>query len=120
MGFGTSRTDERAMAMLGAVDCASTHFENSRGLSNGGVLFALAPLLSVGLLKDLNSYFSIPQGNFYRIDQLFLSLAICILLRVKNMDRLRYAPVGEWGRLIGLDRIPEKENHEVKDLVSKQ
>lgn len=109
MGFGANRTDERAMAMLGMVDCASTYFEDCRGVNNGGVLFALAPLLSVGLLKDLGTYFSIPRGNYYRIDQLFLSLAVCILLRVKNMDQLRYSPVAEWGRLIGLDRLPEKK-----------
>ena len=29
------------------------------------------------------------------------------LARVKNIEWLRYSPPGEWGKLLGLDRIPE-------------
>jgi hypothetical protein len=29
------------------------------------------------------------------------------LARVKSLERIRYQPPGEWGRMLGLDRIPE-------------
>jgi hypothetical protein len=91
------------------VDMAQTRFENCRGVSNGGVLFALPALLANGLLRGIDRYFSVSDGgNYYRLDQIFLVLAFSILLRTKNLDQLQYRPAGEWGRLLGLDRIPEK------------
>ena len=66
-------------------------------------------MLANGLLKGVDKYFSVGDGgNYYRLDQIFLVLALSILLRAKNLDQLQYRPAGEWGRLLGLDRIPEK------------
>ena len=31
------------------------------------------------------------------------------LARVKNIESVRYCPPGEWGKLLGLDRIPESK-----------
>lgn len=91
------------------VDTAQPHFESCRGVSNGGVLLALPALIANGLLRRIDGYFSVgDRGNYYRLDQIFLVLAFSILLRAKNLDQLQYRPAGEWGRLLGLDRIPEK------------
>jgi hypothetical protein len=34
-------------------------------------------------------------------------LAFMALVRVRSLEALRYEPPGEWGQLVGLDRIPE-------------
>ena len=106
-GVGTTRTFERLAASVGQLPCgASVEFESSLDVSNGGVLFALPALLSVGLLRHATTYFRMPRG-YYRFDTVMLLLAFMALARLKNIEALRYVAPGEWGKLVGMDRIPE-------------
>ncbi len=73
---------------------------------NGGVLLALPALIAVGLLVHTSKYFALPRG-FYRQDTIFLLLAFMALTRLKTVEDLRYCSPGEWGKLLGVDRIPE-------------
>lgn len=73
---------------------------------NGGVLLALPALIAVGLLVHTDRYFELPRG-FYRQDTIFLLLAFMALARLKTVEDLRYCSPGEWGKLLGVDRIPE-------------
>jgi len=41
------------------------------------------------------------------MDSLFLLLAFMVFTRLKCIEKLRYCAPGEWGKLLGLDRIPE-------------
>jgi hypothetical protein len=41
------------------------------------------------------------------LETVFLAIAFLALARVPSLEALRYQPPGEWGRLRGLDRIPE-------------
>lgn len=75
-------------------------------MGHAGILFSLPALLVNGLLKFVNKNFSIPKG-YYDINSLFLTLAFCALLRIKSLEQVRYCPVGELGKSVGLDRIPE-------------
>ena len=113
MGMGCSRVLERVAAATGNLNEAPSVFEPSYDVPNGGVLCALPALLANGLLKNISNHFSLPKG-FYSVVQIFLLLGFMSLSRVKNIERLRYVSPGEWGGLIGLDRIPE-----VKTLRSK-
>lgn len=72
----------------------------------GGVLWALPALLSEGLRRHSRQLFTLPEG-FYPLEPIFLVLACMALLRVRFIEELRYEPPGEWGKLVGLDRIPE-------------
>ena len=81
-------------------------FEKQLDVPNGGILFALPFLLSLGLLRHAQRFFSLPQG-FYRLDSIFLLLAFMALGRVQTIESLRYSSPGEWGNLLGLDRIPD-------------
>jgi hypothetical protein len=85
----------------------ATKFEPCLDVPNGGLFLSLPYLLSNGLLKDLDKYFSNVKEGFYRLDQIFLLLAMMSLARVKNPEQLRKVSPGEWGKLFGLDRIPE-------------
>ena len=69
-------------------------------------MWALPGLLINGLLRHTKSYFHLPQG-FYSLVHIFLLLAYMALVRIKTSEQLRYYPVGEGGKLLGLDRIPE-------------
>jgi len=106
MGVATTRWLDRVAAAVGALDQAPVLFERAEDIPNGGVLCALAALLSFGLLSQATSHFPRPKG-YYPMESIFLLLAYLALGRVPSLEQLRYQPAGEWGKLLGLDRIPE-------------
>jgi len=81
-------------------------FECADDVPLGGVLWALPALLSEGLLRHSRKLFTLAEG-FYPLETIFLVLAFMALARVRFIEDLRYEPPGEWGKLVGLDRIPE-------------
>lgn len=95
------------MGMLtGSTVPATPVFSESLAVPNGGVLVALPALVENGLFHEVGEHLRAPSG-YYGLPQLVLSLAMLILTRVLSLERLREQPCGEWGRLLGLDRIPE-------------
>ncbi|MCX6911690.1 MAG: hypothetical protein NT167_01290, partial [Verrucomicrobia bacterium] len=85
---------------------APTRFEAGRDVSCGGVLWALTGLLANGLLHRQAECFELPKG-FYGVVHVLLLMGFLALARVKSLERLRFEAPGEWGHLLGLDRIPE-------------
>ncbi|MCP4271928.1 MAG: hypothetical protein GY781_08170, partial [Gammaproteobacteria bacterium] len=55
---------------------------------------------------NTRKHFQLPKG-YYGLASIFLLLAFMALARIKNVERLRYYAPGEWGKILGLDRIPE-------------
>ena len=106
MGVGTTRSFERVAAAIGQLEKAELRFEPADDIPNGGVLCALPALLMIGLLRHAGSHFALPKG-FYPMEAIFLLLAYLALGRVQSLEQLRYIAPGEWGKLLGLDRIPE-------------
>jgi hypothetical protein len=92
--------------MLGAGGPATPSFQAACDVPHAGVLAAIPALLANGLFTHVEEHFEAPRG-YYPLTQLFLMLAFMILTRIKSVEQLRYQPCGEWGRLLGLDRIPE-------------
>lgn len=106
MGNATTNVMERLAASVGDLHAVEPHFKCAYDVPNAGVLFALPALLATGLLKYTEQFFKLPKG-YYGLDSLFILLAFMALSRVKSIESLRYTPPGEWGNIIGLDRIPE-------------
>jgi hypothetical protein len=106
MGMGASDTLGRLAASLLGLGEVAVQFAASLDVPLGGVLLALPALLANGLLRHTDKYFQLRRG-YYRLESIFLLLAFMALARIKNMEGLRYHPPGEWGKLLGLDRIPE-------------
>ena len=104
--MATARTDERVLASLGLLTEAAPRFERCDDVPHGGVICALPALLAMGLLRHVRKYFSWPKG-YYPMETIFLSLAYLALAGVRSLEALRYQPPGEWGKVLGLDRIPE-------------
>jgi len=94
------------LAAVGLLRQAPVEFEAAADVSLGGVLWALPALLAEGLLRHSRKLFALPEG-FYPLETIFLVLAFMALVRVRSLEALRYEPPGEWGQLVGLDRIPE-------------
>jgi hypothetical protein len=106
LGNATGRTLERVAAAFGLINGAPIQFELVQDVPDGGVLLALPALLQNGLLSGVEKIFTMPEG-FYPIETIFLLLALMALARIASLEQLRYVAPGEWGKLLGLDRIPE-------------
>jgi hypothetical protein len=106
MGMGAGNVLERIAASVGDLTAVAPVFKKVLDVPNGGVLFALPALLAVGLLRHASRYFQLPKG-YYGLESIVLVLACMALARLKSIERLRYCAPGEWGKLLGLDRIPE-------------
>jgi hypothetical protein len=104
--MGATDTEGRLLASIFRCGPIDPCFLPSLDVPNGGVLLSLPALMSMGLLRHTTRYFELPNG-YYRIDSIFLLLAFMALARIKTIEALRYCAPGEWGKLLGLDRIPE-------------
>lgn len=106
MGNGATRSLERVAAAMGALESAPVEFQATCDVAQGGVLLALPALLAAGLLRYTPQMYQLPNG-FYGIDSIFLLLGLMALARIRSLEQLRYQAPGEWGKLLGLDRVPE-------------
>jgi len=106
MGVGADNVLGRMAASVGDLTGVEPVFEAVSDVPNGGVLFALPALLATGLLHQAHKFFQLPKG-YYGLESIFLMLAFLALARLPSLEQLRYYAPGEWGKLLGLDRIPE-------------
>ena len=104
--MGATRVEARLDAAFGGVTDIPVRFEASQSISYGGVLFLLPFLLANGLLSYRNYY---PQrGSGYDgFDSVLLAIGFMYLCRIKTIEKLKHHNSGEFGKLLGLDRIPE-------------
>lgn len=128
MGCGASNITGRVAASLGNLIAVAPQFQSSLDIPNGGVLCALPALLALGLLDTQNTQDTqdtqassgtqgaqpnqagalnpLPNG-YYGTDSLLILLTFLALCRIDSIEAVRYTAPGEWGKLLGLDRIPE-------------
>jgi len=106
MGAACTRINERMGAAFGICAGAVVRFESCLDVPNGGVLCALPSLLMNGLLKGIEKLESRVKG-YYRGFHILLLLAFMALCRIKTVEQLRGYSPGEFGKIIGLDRVPE-------------
>ena len=106
MGYGTTRWLDRVLASCGLLISADLRFVCADDVPQGGVLCALPALLTEGLLRHTRRLYSLPAG-YYPLESIFLYLALLTLVRCPSLEQTRYEAPGEWGKLLGLDRLPE-------------
>ncbi len=107
-GIGTActRADDRMAAALGLAHSAATCFEPAVDVSLGGLLAGLPALCANGLLSGMGRHLKLPAG-FYSCLHILLTLGFMALSRIRRPEGLRHIPPGEFGKVIGLDRVPE-------------
>ena len=106
MGVATHNVIGRLAASIGGYGSAAPQFEAALDVPRDGVLCALPTLLAMGLLEGTDTYFTLPPG-YYAADSLLMLLAFMALNRMQSVETLRNDAPGEWGKLLGLDRVPE-------------
>jgi len=106
MGVACTRVGERVLASLGKLVGATVRFETCLDVPNAGVLCALPTLLANGLLKGVDHLLGKLTG-YYTTFHVLLLLALMALCRIKTTEKLRGHAPGEFGKLLGLDRVPE-------------
>ena len=107
-GIGTAciRIDERIVATMGLAQSAVSRFEVCADVSMGGLLAGLPSLCANGLLSGIDKHIKLPDG-FYNSIHILLTLGFMALARIRRPEGLRHIPPGEFGKVIGLDRVPE-------------
>ena len=103
--MGAVNAVDRVLASVGAAGPVAPVFAAAADVPDAGVLLAVPALLACGLLRDAHKFFALPRG-YYGMASIFLLLALLALARVKSIEQLRYQAPGEWGKLLGLDRVP--------------
>ena len=106
MGVACTRADERIAAAVGLSQCATTRFEPGWDVQMAGVLAGLPALCANGLLSGLERHLKLAAG-FYSALHILLVLGFMALGRIRRPEGLRHIPPGEFGKVIGLDRVPE-------------
>ena len=106
MGTACTRADERVAAAMGLAQCATARFESGRDVQMAGLLAGLPALCANGLLSGLGKHLKLPQG-FYSALHILVVLGFMALGRIRRPEGLRQIPPGEFGKVIGLDRVPE-------------
>ena len=106
MGVGAINEFDRLACSIGAAEAVDPCFSTCLDVPNGGILFAIPALLANGLIRHTDEHFRLPKG-YYGLCSIFLLIAFMLLARIKSIEGLRYCAPGEWGKLLGLDRIPE-------------
>ena len=66
----------------------------------------LPALLAQGLM-DYKQHYQQIENVYYDLDTTILFLSFMYLCRIHNPEQLRHISPGEFGKLLGLDRIPE-------------
>jgi hypothetical protein len=104
--MAATRIEERLFASLGLVDINPVRFESCRSIAYGGVMLLLPFLLECGLLSYRKHYRQ-RKGGYYNFDSLVILLSFMYLCRIKSFEQTKHLSPGDWGKMIGYDRIPE-------------
>ena len=106
LGTACTRVEERTFAAFGVCEGAPVRFEPCLDVPKGGVLCALPALLTNGLLDGAEKLLGAVKG-YYTTFHILLLLAFMALCRIETVEKIRGHAPGEFGKLLGLDRIPE-------------
>lgn len=106
MGIAADWIPERIQAARGELERTPIQFQNHRSLSWGGVLMVLPHLIQTGLLTYRNHYEPLDRG-YYDLDFIMRLVSLMYLCRIKNPEQLGHIRPGEFGKLLGIDRVPE-------------
>jgi len=90
------------------LETTPVKFESCHCVRYAGLLLLLPFLLGSGLLSYKSHYHELDKG-YYFIDFIILFLAFMYLARIKNPEQLKNISPGEFGKLMGVDRVPESK-----------
>jgi hypothetical protein len=101
------REEERPLPPTGLLVEAAPQFEAAQSVAKAGVLLALPALLEQGLVEVGTGVYSKLKNGYYGLMSMLLTFSFMALLRIKSAEGLTNHAPGEFGRVLGLDRVPE-------------
>lgn len=121
LGMGATRIEERGLAVKHKLETTPVNFEACESVPEAGVLILLPFLEETGLFSFREHYKELDPGYYY-IDFIILFLAFMYLRRIKNPEQLKHHSPGEFGKIMGLDRVPEAKclRGKLKEICSRQ
>ncbi len=74
------------------------------------------------LIEKLQKIYEPLSKGYYGLKTIIITLAIMALCRIKNPEQIKQCKVGELGRIIGMDRLPETRNlrNKIQQVVLQQ
>jgi transposase len=106
-GVATKREEERGLAPTGLLVEAAPKFEAAESVAKAGVLVALPALLGQGLLDVGQQVYDGLKNGYYGLTSMLLTFGLMALMRIKSTEGLTEHAPGEFGLVLGLDRVPE-------------
>jgi hypothetical protein len=106
IGIGATRIEERGLAASHQLEGTPIRFEACESVPQAGVLFLLPFLWQTGLFSFKDHFRELKKG-YYHITFIILFIAFMYLRRIKNPEQLNKHNPGEFGKVMGLDRVPE-------------
>lgn len=106
IGIGATNVEERGLAVNHQLESTPVNFEPCESVPQAGVLFVLPFLEQTGLFSFKDHFQELKKG-YYHITFIILFIAFMYLRRIKNPEQLKHHSPGEFGKLMGLDRVPE-------------
>ncbi len=107
-GVAVKRVEERALARTGELGEAEPRFaEPQESVTKAGVLVALPVVVAQGLFEVGRQVYGQLKNGFYGLDAVLSTLVFMALLRIKSPEQLPSHAPGEFGLVLGLDRVPE-------------
>jgi len=104
-----ARAVERARVHAGILGMAEVapQFVSGSEVPAAGVLLAMALVAKDGCLEVARAVYGALANGFYGLRGLVLTLLSGAWLGVRSVDSLQHGTPHLWGRLLGLDRLPE-------------
>lgn len=104
-----ARAVERALAHAGLLGKAEVapEFVSGSEVPAAGVLLAVALVGKDGCLEVARAVYGALANGFYGLRSLVLTWLTAAWLGVRSVDSLQHGRPHLWGRLLGLDRLPE-------------
>ncbi|MEA3347004.1 MAG: hypothetical protein U9Q21_02815 [Candidatus Auribacterota bacterium] len=106
LGVACTNLIDRTLCAFGLSGVVESNFEHCNDVKNGGILTALPFLAANGLFHKTEECFGEFKG-YYSVLHILTLLAFMALCRIKTVEKLRWESPGEFGKLLGLDRIAE-------------
>jgi len=82
-------------------------FVSGSEVPGAGTLLAFALVTQDGCLQVARQVYGRLSNGFYGLRSVVLTLLAAAMLGVRTLDRLQHGRPHHWGRLLGLDRLPE-------------
>ena len=106
-GVAVKRDDDRALAQVGKLVEAMPLFEPAESVAKAGVLVALPALLGQGLVDVGQQVYGALKNGYFGLTSILLTFGLMALIRIKSTEGLSDHSPGEFGLVLGLDRVPE-------------